>query len=163
MIIQILTILDSGILREPLPTLIILLDQAIIDILKIIMLLDHFYRIMIGTDWEDLDLLPQLLTRIQEALPPYPCKYCTQNCITNAYHWHYDCPFKNQNPTPLTTSTTTDKQITPESQSEQNSSHDANNSYWQLLVPGHFNQNGSKLKADSQYVVKNASSGEIIP
>ena len=65
----------------------------------------------------------------QEALPPYPCKYCTQNCITNAYHWHYDCPFKNQNSTPLATSTTTDRQITPESRSEQNSSDDANNSY----------------------------------
>ena len=99
----------------------------------------------------------------QESLSPYPCKYCTQNCITNAYHWHYDCPFKNQNPTPLATSTTTDRQITPESRSEQNSSDDANNSYWQLLVPGHFNQNGSKLKTDSQYAVKNASSGEIIP
>ena len=30
-------------------------------------------------------------------------------------------------------------------------------------MPGHFNQNGSKLKTDSQYVVKNASSSEIIP
>ena len=29
-------------------------------------------------------------------------------------------------------------------------------------MPGHFSQNGSKLKARLQYVVKNASSGEII-
>ena len=73
--------------------------------------------------------ISNLHVHFQESLPPYRCKYCTQNCIANAYHWHYGCSFKNQNPTLLTTFTTTDRQITPESRSEQNSSDNANNSY----------------------------------
>ena len=160
MIVQILIILDNGVFREPLPTLIILLDQAITDILRIIMLLDPFYVIMIGAGWEDLDLQHKLLILM----------YISKNHFSPT---HVNIVFKMVLLMPITGTMIvlskikildySDRQITPESRSKQSFSDDANNTYWHLLVPGHFNQNGSKLTAAGQYVVKNASSGEIIP
>ena len=94
---------------------------------------------------------------------PYSCKFCSHNKISNAYHCHKDCPFKNQNINWITNSNATDTQITPEVQSEQSSSGCTNNTYWHLLATRHFIQNGSKFTAKSQYAVKNVSSGEIIP
>ena len=32
----------------------------------------------------------------QETLPPSPCRICLQNKITNAFHWHRNCPFATQ-------------------------------------------------------------------
>ena len=132
MIIQILIILDNGILRQPLPTINNTPRTGNYTYPQnnnaARLFLHHNDRNRLrGPRSSALTSNPHV--HFEESLPPYRCKYCTQNCVTNAYHWHYDCTFKNQNPTSLTTSTTTGRQITPESWSEQNSSDDVNNSY----------------------------------
>ena len=32
----------------------------------------------------------------QSELPPSPCRLCSKQGILNAYHWHSQCPFKNE-------------------------------------------------------------------
>ncbi|GFW76730.1 uncharacterized protein TNCV_4944471 [Trichonephila clavipes] len=36
---------------------------------------------------------PNHHTHFQHGLPPYPCSICTQQGISNAYHWKLLCPF----------------------------------------------------------------------
>ena len=73
-----------------------------------------------------------------------------------------DYPFKNQKINPIQNSNAPDRPTTPEIHSKQNSSCSTNNTYWHLLVPRYYNQNGSIYKEKRQYDVKNVSFGEII-